>query len=251
MTSTAELTRHPKLTFIAIDDLTTEARFSMDGWGSDIVCKYWKVENHGRSDPWRYELERIEGKGGVFSHPSEDGCRLAIVRHLIDFGLIDIPEDNHHLDARNTAIAVTTQAARENMTGPRIGDFIEMTDGSLQRFCNKTKHGMQTTEGGSFHVTSTGTASYSGGLNPPQMMERIEDTGATKRGRFWFFSHAIAGAGRGVDVFLPCRVYRLTELSMTEEEARNHPAARGMAEFWGENHPDHLRQIAKLMEGRL
>ncbi|TQM89800.1 hypothetical protein [Roseinatronobacter monicus] len=156
-----------------------------------------------------------------------------------------------HLDARNTAIAVTTQAAREQMTGPRIGDFIEMTDGSLQRFCNKTKHGMQTTEGGSFHVTSTGTASYSGGLNPPQMMERIEDTGATKRGRFWFFSHAIAGAGRGVDVFLPCRVYRLTELSMTEEEARNHPAARGMAEFWGENHPDHLRQIAKLMEGRL
>lgn len=65
----------------------------------------------------------------------------------------------------------------------------------------------------------------------------------------WFFSHNIVGAGRAVDVFLPCRVFQLEPFEMTETEARAHPKAQASAAFWGENHSDHLTVVHKLMKG--
>ena len=252
MTARYELFNHPRLSFEAQPDGSTVARFAMNGWGADIVCRYWPVNEPGH-DPWIYDLGAIEGAGGRFSHVTEYGCKLMIVRHLIDAGLIGPAEDNSRLDEINTLIVAETEAARETMTGkPRVGDFVIMPDGSLERcsYAWPAGHGMQTTHGGSFHVTRCGNSSFSGSLNRAQLWEYFKDTGEIRRGKFWFFSHNRAGAGRGVDVFLPCRVYRLEPFAMSEAEARAHPKAVRAAEVWGADHPDHLTAVRALMEAR-
>lgn len=250
MASFNDLMNHPKLSFVPQDDGSTHAIFKMNGWGSDVICRFWKVENPGRSDPFRFELEAIGGVGGTYSHVSEHGCKIAIVRHLISVGLIDIAEDNGHLDDRNRAELAQIEAARAEPIGrPKIGDFVIMPDGTRERCCNATKFGMQTASGGSFNVMRDGTAVFGGGLNKPRLWEYFKPTSGTERGRFWFFSHGIAGAGRAVICYLPCRVFRLEPFTMTEDQARAHPMAQHYANIWSEGHREHLAIIAKITAG--
>lgn len=156
--------------------------------------------------------------------------------------------DNNHLDDRDRAILKERAAAREAITGrPRVGDFVIMPNGVERRCAYAWDDGMQTSDGGSYYLNSNGTASMSGGLYPSQLWEYFRDTGEVKPGRFWFFSHNVSGAGRGVDVMAPCRVYRLMPFTMSEEQARAHPRAKSSAEFWGENHREHLATISGLM----
>ena len=250
MASTNDLMRHDRLAFVAHEDGSTHAVFDMQGWGNDVVCRYWKLENPGRSDPWRYELEMINGRGGTYPHLSEHGCKIAIVKHLVEAGLIEIPEDNGHLDARNLAEVAAMEIARERQTGrPRVGDFVIMPDGHVERCCNETKTGMQTATAGSFNVMRGGSVSFSGGLNRPRLWEYFRLSKEKKRGQFWFFSHGISGPGRGVECYMPCRVYVLEPFTMTEAKAREHEAARRMAATWGEGHAYHQEVLGKLMAG--
>ena len=83
------------------------------------------------------------------------------------------------------------------------------------------------------------------------MWERFKPTGETTKGRFWFFSHNRAGAGREVDVFLPCRINELVEFTMTREEAEAHPAAVSVREFWGAKSRDYVNRVEALMRGEL
>jgi hypothetical protein len=108
---------------------------------------------------------------------------------------------------------------------------------------------MQTCFGGSFSTHEGGGVSMSGSLNPAWLWESFEDTGETQRGRFWFFSHNMAGAGRGVDVFLTCRIYKLVPKIMTEEEAKAHPKAIDIATRWDMTSEVYTRTIAELMRG--
>lgn len=107
----------------------------------------------------------------------------------------------------------------EKISGARVGDFIRMKDGSLQRFTHDWGDGLQTTGGdirdaphyasyGSFYFGGT-YVSYSGGLDPmiPNTeIEKIEDEKI--EGWFWFFHHNFSGAGRGVNFKLPCRLFK-------------------------------------------
>lgn len=250
MASTNDLISHPRLTFAAAEAGKVTVSYDMKGWGEDITASYWEVEAGKGCDRWRYTLPMLSGKGGTFSHPTEHGCKIAIVRHLIEANLIETPDDNGHLDERNRAELALIESAHAAFTeGPRIGDFVIMPNGNLERCCNANSHGMQTTYGGSFSISKGGQASYSGSLNKSRLWEYFKDTGETKRGKFWFFSHGIAGAGRGVECYLTCRVYRLETFTMDEETARNHPMARRSGEFWGENSRDHLLTVQKLMDG--
>lgn len=250
MASINDLMNHPKLSFQPQADGTTHAIFKMNGWGSDVICRFWKEENPGRSDPFRFELEAINGVGGTYSHVSEHGCKVAIVRHLVGAGFIDIPEDNGHLDDRNRAELLVIEAARAEPSGPpKVGDFVIMPDGTRERCCAASKFGMQTTSGGSFNVMRDGTAIMSGGLNKSRLWEYFIPTPETERGRFWFFSHGIAGAGRAVICYLPCRVFRLEPFTMSEDQARAHPMAQHYAKVWGDGHRDHLAIIAKIAAG--
>ena len=164
--------------------------------------------------------------------------------------------DNSHLDARDTMIAAEIAAAWDARKGvlPRVGDFVRMPNGHMRRCAHGwggPEGGMQTCDGGSFSITKSGGASMSGSLYGLQLWEYFQPTTETRPGRFWFFSHGLAGAGRGVDVWLPCAVFDLVPFTMTEEQARAHPKALHSAEFWGENHREHLACIAALMSPRI
>lgn len=254
MTTTLDLMQSPRITTGTDESGRSFVRYAMNGWGSDLVGTYWQVPRPADFAPgaawdaWRYSLPQIEGKGGTFSHPTEEGCCLMILLHLIDHGYFQPAPDNKHLDERNQAIAAETIAARESLSDrPRIGDFVLMPSGQMQRCAHGWDDGMQTCDGGSFHVSRSGNASMSGSLHGSQLWEYFQPTEETKPGRFWFFSHGMAGAGRGVDFWMPCRVYKLVPFTMTEEQARAHPKALHSAEFWGENHREHLACISGLM----
>jgi hypothetical protein len=94
--------------------------------------------------------------------------------------------------------------------GPRVGDFIKMLDGSLQRFAHKWDDGLQTSDGRfgwSFHMFSDGFANFSGGLNPTVQFENIKQTDEVIDGAFWFFSNNEVRAHNGINVKIPCRVF--------------------------------------------
>lgn len=254
MTTTLDLMQSPRITTGIDHEGRNFIRYAMNGWGSDLVATYWRQPRPAdlpatvSFDEWRYALPPINGKGGTFSHPAEDGCKIMILRHLIDNGYFQPAPDNGHLDDRNKAIAEEIRAAWEARTGrPRVGDYVLMPGNKLQRCAHAWDDGMQTTDGGSFHIMSSGRASMSGSLHGSQLWEYFQPTEEIKPGRFWFFSHNLAGAGRGVDFWLPCRVYRLEPFTMTEEQARAHPRAKSSAEFWGEDHREHLKTVAALM----
>ncbi len=157
--------------------------------------------------------------------------------------------DNSHLDARDRAIGADTLTAWQARAGgkPRVGDFVRLPNGNLHRCAHGWDWGMQTCRGGSFFITTSGGASMSGSLCGALLWEYYKPTPETKPGRFWFFSHNVSGAGRGVDLWLPCTVYDLQPFTMTEDQARAHPEAKSSSAFWGENHREHLSTIFGLM----
>ena len=119
-----------------------------------------------------------------------------------------------NLDERNTAILERRSAMYDRRSGPRVGDYVIMPGGQRERFTYDWHDGtMQTGNGGSWYIgeLADGHAyvSFSGALNPSIAVSQLHDTGETAPGSFWFFDRDIWGAGRGVDVKIPCRVYAL------------------------------------------
>lgn len=96
------------------------------------------------------------------------------------------------------------------MKGPRVGDFVEMLDGSLARFTHDWGDGLQTTcktfPNGSFYFDGL-HCSYSGALDPAISKERLVGTGREQEGAVWFFHHDRPRAYNGVQTTIPCRVY--------------------------------------------
>lgn len=90
--------------------------------------------------------------------------------------------------------------------GPRVGDYIRLLSGECERFTYPCPDGLQTGLG-SFYLGS-GYSSYSGSLNPLVSFDKIQDTGDIMDGIFWFFHHDMHCAHNGVDVKVPCRVYK-------------------------------------------
>jgi len=128
---------------------------------------------------------------------------------------------NHDIepDDRDAGILETLAGAWAKREGPRVGDFIQMLDGSLRRFTYDWGDGLQTTltshpvhgtYGGSFYF-GHGAMSYSGGLDHEIPNESIQPTGEAREGRAWFFHHGHPGAHRGVGCKTPCRVFTQTE----------------------------------------
>lgn len=115
-----------------------------------------------------------------------------------------------HIDESIRQLRLAAWRAR---TGPRVGDYVEMLDGTLRRFTHDWDDEIQTTSGfqaqdASFYFTSTGHCSFSGSLDPSIPKARLVETEQSKEGRVWFFHHDHAGASRGVHCSIPCRVYR-------------------------------------------
>lgn len=100
--------------------------------------------------------------------------------------------------------------------GPRVGDYVEMLDGSLRRLTHDWGDGIQTTVpprhpcygDSSFYICQNGTLSFSGSLGERVQVSALIDTGRTLRGSVWFFHHDVPAAGAGVSGDVVCRVYR-------------------------------------------
>lgn len=98
-------------------------------------------------------------------------------------------------------------------TGPRVGDFVQMPDGSLRRFSHDWGKDIQTTlpatGGGSFYLNEDGGVRYSGGLDSAVMKNRLKlISNRAMPGLFWFFHHGIPRAHNAVQCSINCEVYR-------------------------------------------
>lgn len=211
---------------------------------------YWEREAPFGQDRWRYQLTN----GETYSHPTEYGCQIMARKHFIDIEAIILPEGFDGLDETDKIIGEMSVAAwnRKPADKPRVGDYLKLSDGTYSRVTMRHQYGAQIGGGehGSYYLGKDGSVSYSGGLDPSVLYECFKPTDETKRGRFWFFHHGIAGGGRGVDFWVECRVFQYQKITMTEEQARAHPSAKRCAEFWGENNREHLRVVQGLMEGK-
>lgn len=99
-------------------------------------------------------------------------------------------------------------------SGPRVGDFVELPDGTTRRFTHDWGDEIQTTGTAEFAGDASfyfghGYMSFSGSLDPGVPKARLIDTGQIREGPAWFFHHDSACAHNGVSTTVPCRVYRL------------------------------------------
>lgn len=123
-------------------------------------------------------------------------------------------------DERDAAILRARQVTFAKVEGARVGDFIDMRDGTRRRFTHDWGEGLQTTCGKghpcagdqSFYF-GDGFASFSGSLDSMIPREQIEATGEHVNGGVWFFHHDSAGAHRGVHAEIPFRLFRQTNTS--------------------------------------
>lgn len=114
---------------------------------------------------------------------------------------------NRHLDVDSRPILAEAAAAREDIAGPRVGDYVRHPDGDVTRLTYDWGDGIQAGGGrGSFHLFRSGGVSYSGGLSGIIPRDRLRHAGAAW-GAFWIWKGGLSGAHRGVTVHLPCRLY--------------------------------------------
>jgi hypothetical protein len=77
------------------------------------------------------------------------------------------------LDERDQALLAARAAARAQLTGPLVGDFVVMPDGTMRRFTHAWPIGLQTTVDrgkghydARFYISRDGHADFSGSLDP-------------------------------------------------------------------------------------
>lgn len=115
---------------------------------------------------------------------------------------------NAHLDERDQAILAERVAHRDTDEGPRVGDFVVMDGGRLVRVSYLWADIVQVSQEGSWHLGEGGYASFSGSLEPGFPRNELRPIDSLRDGTFWFFHHNDRRAHNGVDVTIPCRVYR-------------------------------------------
>ena len=180
-------------------------------------------------------------RGETFSHPTFEGACHMVRKWFLEAGLITLSYDHSHLDSIDRALAEHLESARAAMPGPRVGDFVRLPahQRPVSRICDFSFDGTRfgLTGGGSFSLYASRAigpdgrfltparlrhpevgAGYSGGLDWEKewRLDRLEDTGETAPGRFWFFSHGEQRAHNGVDVLLSCRVFTLKAAGAAE-----------------------------------
>ena len=111
------------------------------------------------------------------------------------------PDERDHQNAKERF------ALWDNDPAPRVGDYVITPGGSYDRIAYIWPESLQTSNGGSFHISKDGHVSMSGGLDPGFPREQFHLTDEKKPGYFWFFHHDDACANGGVGVEAFCRVY--------------------------------------------
>ena len=124
---------------------------------------------------------------------------------------------NTTLDNTDQELITERTALWDAKTGPRVGDYVRMLDGSLLRFTHDWGDSMQTTVGpshpcngdSSFYL-GNGYCEFSGSLAPGIPADTIQETTETRPGSVWIFHHGEARAHNAVYATVSCRVYQVT-----------------------------------------
>lgn len=129
--------------------------------------------------------------------------------------------DPRAADPRNRAILERRlNSYNQRDQRPRVGDFVRYRDGRMERVAHLWDTGLQP-GGGSFYLgENLGGRAYismSGGLDPTMPYDAFTLTTETKLGSVWFFDKDVSGAGRGVDYYVPFRVYECSAPSYHEK----------------------------------
>lgn len=125
-------------------------------------------------------------------------------------------ENTAPLDPRNMQIFLERQAALDEDTRPRVGDFVHFADGAERRISyiwrdeTGAAFSIQTSDGGSWYL-GNGYVSFSGSLHPGIEPGALRPTGESKVGAVWFFNHDQARAHNGVDTYATFRVFTCSE----------------------------------------
>lgn len=113
-------------------------------------------------------------------------------------------------DDRDARIVAERCAAWDQRQGPRVGDFVQMKDGSLRRFTHDWGDDIQTTLNGSndssFYLGS-GFMDFSGGLDSAIPKGELTPLPFARKGSCWIFHHDHREAHNGVHTEVNCRVY--------------------------------------------
>jgi len=122
------------------------------------------------------------------------------------------------LDNRDRALIVERRVSRRKQEReeprPLVGDFVIFGDGTVRRVSHAWRDGegwdggVQTSDGGSWHLTKGGHVSYSGGLRPTIPTDKLTLTDERRRGDIWIFHHDVWTAGGAVHSEIEFRVYR-------------------------------------------
>lgn len=110
---------------------------------------------------------------------------------------------------RNRAIFAESRAHFNQTKTPRVGDLVRFTDGKTAYISHDWfGESVQTSAGGSYHLSRSGHVSMSGGLDsafPTSLLTLSE--GETALLTVWFFDHDYPTAGGGITRDMTVRVY--------------------------------------------
>lgn len=119
-------------------------------------------------------------------------------------------------DDRDAELRARYLAAWDRIEGPRVGDYVDLPDGSRRKFTHDWGDGLQTTcgprhpcHGDTSFYLGDGYTSFSGSLDPAIPRDKIQATDEVADGRFWFFHHGHTQAHNGVYFSVPCRVFKV------------------------------------------
>lgn len=118
------------------------------------------------------------------------------------------------LDDRDRATVAERMRAYDARTAPQEGDWVDFADGVQRRISHVWPDGVQTSDGGSFHLGLYGM-SYSGALYTSVPTSSLEPTDGRRGGWAWIFHHDVRMAHNGVDCQVDCRVWRCTVAAPT------------------------------------
>ena len=117
------------------------------------------------------------------------------------------------IDERDARIALDRSRHLDLIDGPRVGDFVEFADGRTRRvsFLSPDEwlpeiDSVQTSDGGSFYLSGS-YVSFSGSLYQGVPRSALVATDERRPGDCWIFHHDQWGAGNGVPVVVPWRVF--------------------------------------------
>ena len=114
----------------------------------------------------------------------------------------------HEPDFIDRNLASSRIAARDNISGLRVGDYLYI-DGEYCRvayngYCVQVEYGE-----GSYHLGNEGVVSFSGGLKPPIEFKELVLLPDTRPGIFWIEHHGILTCGCSVYIETGCRVFEV------------------------------------------